>query len=544
MTTLSYLYRLSACASLCATFLLQGVSLSQAGEGQPKLHCLAIGIQGDLETQAKHPDRIAFPKAHFARQDATKFAEAIQAHNHNESSITLLTDNDSDSLPTHKRVIDALQKAAAVETETLIVYLSSIGFSHEKQSYICLTDTKISASANKLQLENALSIQAVVELLCESKAKNVVLILDACRDPLNKATDTKEEAAVATSAPSLMRPLAILSSCLPNQLALEAEELGHSVFTYFLLEGLNGKADIDKGNRDGQVGLQELFYYASRKTSAYALEKKGYNQIPWIQTVSGEEINVCKLSAEVIQSLVDEFRYVSPNPSELSYEKQQAIEKYALALEAFGSLEITQCIHLLNNVIEVIPNHTEAVRLRALCYALSGQELQAIEELKKLKSTLIAKVSSSDPNLLGVRDPQNTSKTLFDFQEGDVIEITDFSPEGKNSRGQTIPRGKYLYVTRMKKEGTEEWLDAKGVIFADAITPTSRDQVARQTQSSQWRIRITTSRIKSIERAIPWSHYHPPALNATKIDLPRFESIRQYQKPMYFFLAPSSNNGE
>lgn len=39
----------------------------------------------------------------------------IQAHNHNESSITLLTDNDSDSLPIHTRVIDALQKTTATE---------------------------------------------------------------------------------------------------------------------------------------------------------------------------------------------------------------------------------------------------------------------------------------------------------------------------------------------------------------------------------------------------------------------------------------------
>ena len=156
-----------------------------------------------------------------------------------------------------------------------------------------------------------------------------------------------------------------------------------------------------------------------------------------------------------------------------------------MALEAFGLLEITQCIHLLNNVIEVIPNHTEAVRLRALCYALSGQELQAIEELKKLKRTLIAKVSSSDPNLLGVRDPQNTSKTLFDFQEGDKIEITDFSPEGKNSRGETIPKGKYLYVSRIKRKGTDNWVDAQGVIFADAIKPTSIEQVAERIQASQ-----------------------------------------------------------
>lgn len=301
MTTLSYLYRLSACASLCATFLLQGVSLSQAGEGQPKLHCLAIGIQGDLETQAKHPDRIDFPKARFARQDATKF-------------------------------IDALQKTTATE-----------------------------------------------------------------------------------------------------------------------------------------------------------------------------------------------FRYVSLNSDELTQE--QVRENYQLALEAFGALKIDRCMSLLEGILKTKSDHTDAIRLRARCLTLSGRAVEAIDELKRLSLKLTAKVFTADASLLGVRDPQNTSKILLPFRTGDELEISDYSPEGKNSRGQTIPRGKYLYVTRMKKEGTEEWLDAKGVIFADAITPTSRDQVVRQTQSSQQPFGSATIRTNSIDRVIPKSHYRSLELDAQQKELQRVKSI-------------------
>ena len=129
-----------------------------------------------------------------------------------------------------------------------------------------------------------------------------------------------------------------------------------------------------------------------------------------------------------------------------------------------------------------------------------------------------------------MRDPQNTSRMLFSFQPGDELEISDYSAEGKNSGGQTIPKGKYLYVTRVKKEGTEEWLDAKGVIFADAITPTSIDQVARQTQSSQQPFGSGTIRMNSIDRAIPESHYRSPELDVQQMELQRFNSILSNQK--------------
>jgi hypothetical protein len=84
----------------------------------------------------------------------------------------------------------------------------------------------------------------------------------------------------------------------------------------------------------------------------------------------------------------------------------------------------------------------------------------------------------------------------LDFQEGDVIEIKDFSPEGKNSSGATIPKGKYLYVSRIKKKGTDNWVDAQGVVFADVIKPTSIEQVAERIQASQREFGNTTVQSK------------------------------------------------
>jgi uncharacterized caspase-like protein len=50
----------------------------------------------------------------------------------------------------------------------------------------------------------------------------------------------------------------VITASGPNEVALELAELGHGLFTYYLLEGLSGKADR---NGDGIVTVSELYPY-------------------------------------------------------------------------------------------------------------------------------------------------------------------------------------------------------------------------------------------------------------------------------------------
>ncbi len=54
----------------------------------------------------------------------------------------------------------------------------------------------------------------------------------------------------------------IISSSSANEISKEDDSLQHGIFTYFLLEGLKGKADNDG---DGIITVSELFSYLSRK---------------------------------------------------------------------------------------------------------------------------------------------------------------------------------------------------------------------------------------------------------------------------------------
>mgnify|MGYP001821777967 CR=1 FL=1 len=54
----------------------------------------------------------------------------------------------------------------------------------------------------------------------------------------------------------------IISSCSANEISKEDDNLKHGVFSYYMLEGLKGRADQDG---DGIITVSELFSYISRK---------------------------------------------------------------------------------------------------------------------------------------------------------------------------------------------------------------------------------------------------------------------------------------
>ncbi|MCP4298746.1 MAG: hypothetical protein GY786_24450, partial [Proteobacteria bacterium] len=52
----------------------------------------------------------------------------------------------------------------------------------------------------------------------------------------------------------------IITASGANEVSMESDEFEHGIFTYFLLEGLKGKADID---RDGLITVDELYRFVS-----------------------------------------------------------------------------------------------------------------------------------------------------------------------------------------------------------------------------------------------------------------------------------------
>jgi serine/threonine protein kinase len=122
------------------------------------------------------------------------------------------------------------------------------------------------------------------------EAKSIVLCLDCCH--------AAKAIARAASGPAVPRALGLRPSALPelsggghfllaacgeNQYSLESPQFGHGLFTYYLLEGLKGKADE---NRDGKVGVAELFEYVAREVGRESMQTIGQPQTPWFKATN------------------------------------------------------------------------------------------------------------------------------------------------------------------------------------------------------------------------------------------------------------------
>lgn len=163
-----------------------------------------------------------------------------------KAELAALTKSGAQRVPATKtRVLLTLQTVAnlaGAETDLLVVSFSSHGFEERAQAYVMPAD-----GARGSLRDTALSLKSVEQKLSDSKAGKRLLLVDACREKASKESkggDTVMSAAFREALAGA-EGKAVLTSCDTGQLSLENPELGHGVFTHFLLEALRGKAGVD-----------------------------------------------------------------------------------------------------------------------------------------------------------------------------------------------------------------------------------------------------------------------------------------------------------
>lgn len=147
-----------------------------------------------------------------------------------------------------------------------------------KRPYIVTSDTR----ADKVA-DSALALNKVIDWFDRLASKRKVLILDMCHSGIGKSQLSPEQLKQINSAKGIhFVPMEdswasiILSACPMGGTSYEDENLSNSVYTHFLLEGMN-QGDL---NGDGAITISEAHNYAIDKTRAYTFEHKGYKQVP------------------------------------------------------------------------------------------------------------------------------------------------------------------------------------------------------------------------------------------------------------------------
>ncbi len=129
----------------------------------------------------------------------------------------------------------------------------------------------------------ALPMDELQTIFGRIEAERVVVFLDTC---YSGAAGGRTFAAKKTRALTVddlflerltrSKGRAIITASRPSEVSIELPELGHGLFTYYLLQGLQGGADR---NRDGIVSLQELYEYVEQQVRNRA-RATGGNQHP------------------------------------------------------------------------------------------------------------------------------------------------------------------------------------------------------------------------------------------------------------------------
>jgi hypothetical protein len=227
-----------------------------------------------------------------------------------ERMVVLVDDAPDDKLPTRDNILSTLKVVAdATQPDDLLLfYYTGHGDENGKESYL------VTQSGRTSVLEDtAIPISRVTHILRNASAREKVMILDACH--AGAAIGTK--GARRMSEAFIRRVfeqaegIATLSSCKQHQFSYPWPQRERSVYTYYLLEALQGLADRDD---KGFVTVADIHRYVTYYVTDWAMQRD-CSQNPTISTEMSGEIVVCKYKKEPV--------IVSPSPATLPSPQMQ-----------------------------------------------------------------------------------------------------------------------------------------------------------------------------------------------------------------------------
>jgi len=186
--------------------------------------------------------------------------------------------------PTFPNIWDSLNSVVktAQPGDKIFIYFSGHGIEENNQTWLLASDSRLS-----MLDRTAIQLDEVNRILSECQADSKILILDAChsgavKDKGGSGTMTSDFKDTAFTA---ITGRATLSSSGLNESSYDHDEKRHSAFTYFLLEGLKGKADSDA---DNIVSLTEISDYVKTEVPKWGF-KSGKQQTPMFNSyITGE----------------------------------------------------------------------------------------------------------------------------------------------------------------------------------------------------------------------------------------------------------------
>jgi formylglycine-generating enzyme len=181
--------------------------------------------------------------------------------------------------------------------DTIVIMLSGHGVQLKsdpvkpdgtRESYFCPERTNLNDRSTLL------SLSQVVSVFQECKAGRKLLLVDACRNEVEPKAVTDKGGSPVTieldpagvTRRTIPQGMVALFSCSPKERSFEMSGLSHSVFSYHVLQYLDGKADNNR-YPDGELRINEMATFVSHATRDYIDQYLGKDQTPELLLPSG-----------------------------------------------------------------------------------------------------------------------------------------------------------------------------------------------------------------------------------------------------------------
>ena len=212
------------------------------------------------------------PPASYANLDATYFYEyARKGFGVSKSNMMLLVDEDANLIKS-LGIISKWLPGKVVKNQTeLIIFFAGHGLASNdgKELYFLTQD-----SDPDLLTRTALSRTELFKEILSLEPKSVTMFMDTCYSGISR----DEEVLLASARPIRIAAddqdgvpdnFTVFTASQLDQISSGLKEASHGIFSYYLMKGLEGKADA---NKDKQITNGELLAYMDQNVSQKASE--------------------------------------------------------------------------------------------------------------------------------------------------------------------------------------------------------------------------------------------------------------------------------
>ena len=355
------------------------------------------------------------PSLNYAVNDAVGLHKALvdpDIGGFDPNKVKLISDS-SVTKPTRENILRSLNTIETISTsnDVVFLYFSGHGIASGGVSYFLPSDAKVD-----LLSDTGIPMTRFTQPLDKTKAKVQILFFDSCHSGIKLGDKTVSGAMEKETFRHIYQSAegrVILSSCALSQVSYEYPEKGHGVFSYFLIEALNGKADL---NSDGLISVSETANYTTENVLEWSFST-GKVQSPQLNaTTTGDVVLGLSKGTKVITTLQVEGKAIDTKPPEIEIDHPK--------IGIGGVLEISMPE---NNSLSIRGSIKDDVKLDSV--TINGQVLQLNSKGYFEVNIPVEKKKSYSFSIRAVDLSGKSSKKDFEISIAEQEKLAGLPPE-------------------------------------------------------------------------------------------------------------------